>query len=114
YSAKSWFFFFQAEDGIRDIHVTGVQTCSLPIFTNGYDVENIEKQPLDQRFTLAHIGSFLSERNPRILWKALSEIIRESKEFRNRSEERRVVNECNECVCPYRCIHQYKNHVSDH
>src|SRR5256885_5208487 len=27
------FFFFQAEDGIRDYKVTGVQTCALPIFT---------------------------------------------------------------------------------
>src|SRR6266508_4965855 len=27
------FFFFQAEDGIRDGHVTGVQTCALPIFS---------------------------------------------------------------------------------
>src|SRR3712207_7883535 len=28
----SLFFFFQAEDGIRDIGVTGVQTCALPIY----------------------------------------------------------------------------------
>src|SRR5690606_40579963 len=28
---NSLFFFFQAEDGIRDFHVTGVQTCALPI-----------------------------------------------------------------------------------
>src|SRR5690606_29554586 len=27
-------FFFQAEDGIRDFHVTGVQTCALPIFAD--------------------------------------------------------------------------------
>src|SRR3989449_7889240 len=27
-----YFFFFQAEDGIRDVAVTGVQTCALPIF----------------------------------------------------------------------------------
>src|SRR2546430_10153419 len=27
-----WFFCFQAEDGIRDLTVTGVQTCALPIF----------------------------------------------------------------------------------
>src|SRR5256885_6966158 len=27
-----FFFFFQAEDGIRDYKVTGVQTCALPIF----------------------------------------------------------------------------------
>src|SRR2546430_16287583 len=29
------FFFFQAEDGIRDLTVTGVQTCALPIFHTG-------------------------------------------------------------------------------
>src|SRR2546430_3135356 len=28
----SYFFFFQAEDGIRDLTVTGVQTCALPIY----------------------------------------------------------------------------------
>src|SRR5688500_19525085 len=27
-----WSFFFQAEDGIRDYKVTGVQTCALPIY----------------------------------------------------------------------------------
>src|SRR2546421_11075773 len=30
--AMCFFFFFQAEDGIRDLIVTGVQTCALPIF----------------------------------------------------------------------------------
>src|SRR5215208_1249190 len=29
------YFFFQAEDGIRDGHVTGVQTCALPIAMGG-------------------------------------------------------------------------------
>src|SRR5256886_12492719 len=29
---SAWLFFFQAEDGIRDLTVTGVQTCALPIF----------------------------------------------------------------------------------
>src|SRR5215203_4132157 len=33
-----FFFFFQAEDGIRDIGVTGVQTCALPIWTDGVEV----------------------------------------------------------------------------
>src|SRR5688572_31230316 len=28
-----WYFFFQAEDGIRDLTVTGVQTCALPILS---------------------------------------------------------------------------------
>src|SRR5690606_40283566 len=31
-------FFFQAEDGIRDFHVTGVQTCALPIWWLGIGV----------------------------------------------------------------------------
>src|SRR6266446_10854874 len=30
-----YFFFFQAEDGIRDYKVTGVQTCALPISASG-------------------------------------------------------------------------------
>src|SRR5256885_9940808 len=30
------FFFFQAEDGIRDYKVTGVQTCALPIYMSPY------------------------------------------------------------------------------
>src|SRR5690606_40970281 len=32
-------FFFQAEDGIRDFHVTGVQTCALPIYVAGLEVD---------------------------------------------------------------------------
>lgn len=53
----------------------------IAVITNGYDVETIAKQPLDKKFTMAHIGSFLSERNPRILWKALAELITENTEF---------------------------------
>src|SRR5256884_3393867 len=30
--SELWIFFFQAEDGIRDVAVTGVQTCALPIY----------------------------------------------------------------------------------
>src|SRR5256885_2473973 len=33
------FFFFQAEDGIRDYKVTGVQTCALPIFAVGHSLD---------------------------------------------------------------------------
>src|SRR5256885_8596387 len=32
---SQYFFFFQAEDGIRDYKVTGVQTCALPISLKG-------------------------------------------------------------------------------
>src|SRR5205085_4931219 len=39
------FFFFQAEDGIRDLTVTGVQTCALPISTDtvGSPAPDVEK-----------------------------------------------------------------------
>src|SRR5437870_13201352 len=36
-------FFFQAEDGIRDGHVTGVQTCALPIFADDKGFGYIER-----------------------------------------------------------------------
>src|SRR2546429_6258438 len=35
FRTKCFFFFFQAEDGIRDVAVTGVQTCALPISREG-------------------------------------------------------------------------------
>jgi glycosyltransferase involved in cell wall biosynthesis len=56
-------------------------TKPIAVITNGYDVEAIPKQTLDEKFTIAHIGSFLSERNPRILWKAFSELIAENTDF---------------------------------
>src|SRR5690606_39578706 len=37
-------FFFQAEDGIRDFHVTGVQTCALPILFQKDDLKAIAKK----------------------------------------------------------------------
>src|SRR5215510_15682262 len=45
------FFFFQAEDGIRDGHVTGVQTCALPIFGEQtlFDHEPAQHAYLDYR-----------------------------------------------------------------
>src|SRR3989449_8090762 len=36
------FFFFQAEDGIRDVAVTGVQTCALPIFCAGKEAARLQ------------------------------------------------------------------------
>src|SRR5690606_20770486 len=46
-------FFFQAEDGIRDFHVTGVQTCALPILelhcANGYLVNQFISAHTNQR-----------------------------------------------------------------
>src|SRR3989449_2521231 len=44
------FFFFQAEDGIRDVAVTGVQTCALPISTQyGAGPDGIDRRRVDVR-----------------------------------------------------------------
>ena len=53
----------------------------IQVITNGYDIENIGKQKLDSKFSLAHIGSLLSERNPKFLWQCLSELIYENPLF---------------------------------
>ena len=53
----------------------------IEVITNGYDVENVANEPLDEQFTLAHIGSFLSDRNPKILWQVLQELIAENELF---------------------------------
>jgi glycosyltransferase involved in cell wall biosynthesis len=54
----------------------------ISVITNGYDTEQIEKQTLDVKFSLAHIGSFLSERNPKMLWEVLLELLEEIPSFK--------------------------------
>jgi glycosyltransferase involved in cell wall biosynthesis len=55
----------------------------IEVITNGFDIENSKEQTLDTTFSLAHIGSFLSERNPKLLWEILVELIHEIPDFRN-------------------------------
>ena len=67
---------FTTKEDFREI-----TTTPITVITNGYDVENIPKQELDRKFTLSHIGSLLSGRNPLNLWKALAELINANGEF---------------------------------
>ena len=53
----------------------------IAVITNGYDTTISEKPKKDSKFTIAHIGSLLSERNPKHLWEALSELINENEAF---------------------------------
>src|SRR2546429_6448481 len=96
------FFFFQAEDGIRDVAVTGVQTCALPIS---------ERELRDQR------AAFLENLKRELTVVARIESIQPGTHHRNcpaarfqraamrgridRSEERRVGKECRSRWSPY-------------
>ena len=63
-----------------------ITTQPIAVITNGYDTEEVGKQTLDSKFSLAHIGSFLSERNPLILWKSLVELLNEIPDFKSHLE----------------------------
>jgi len=56
----------------------------IEVITNGYDDEIAPNASiiLDAKFSIAHIGSFLSKRNPRVFWKALAELIKEDANFK--------------------------------
>src|SRR5215467_15794769 len=69
-------FFFQAEDGIRDYKVTGVQTCALPILYLQASGQRANDVPLHSECQEEHPGGI-------------------------RSEERRVGKECRSRWSPY-------------
>src|SRR5260221_3682221 len=79
YSSVNLFFFFQAEDGIRDHCVTGVQTCALPIL-----IVPDSQGVLSGRLVLIPLN-----RHPTDSWHG------------SRSEERRVGKECRSRWSPY-------------
>lgn len=53
----------------------------IEVITNGYDVPINTNTSLDAKFSISHIGSLLTGRNPRNLWKALKELTQENKAF---------------------------------
>src|SRR5687768_17891353 len=95
-----FFFFFQAEDGIRDVAVTGVQTCALPIFAYpGPRLMAVTEQALAERNAgvavrlIQHMSAALlsgAYRQDTSAWDPLQ-----------RSEERRVGKECRSRWSPY-------------
>src|SRR2546427_4069030 len=84
------FFFFQAEDGIRDLTVTGVQTCALPILGAILrDERSTEAQP--NRQTVGETAEV----------DGTGRLIDQRRTVDERSEERRVGKECRSRWSPY-------------
>src|SRR3712207_7326655 len=96
-----FFFFFQAEDGIRDIGVTGVQTCALPICPDG-GARMAAARGLATRAADAHIPAMsalaAAAPAPPIPAPATLSLLTEAL---HRSEERRVGKECRSRWSPY-------------
>src|SRR5688572_31785167 len=82
------FFFFQAEDGIRDLTVTGVQTCALPIFR----AERTEERKAMNEEPAGSVNDRLGDAERIIA--AFGGIRPMAKALGIRSEERRVGKEC--------------------
>src|SRR5256885_5540029 len=96
------FFFFQAEDGIRDYKVTGVQTCALPIwfcsprdiFLSGFPFRVQRRSLLQVAIKEIRRGAIGSQ--PIFVFQKIMYLVRE-----DRSEERRVGKECRSRWSPY-------------
>jgi glycosyltransferase involved in cell wall biosynthesis len=54
----------------------------IEVITNGYSEFAETPRVLDTSFSISHIGSLLSERNPKVLWEVLSEITLENNDFK--------------------------------
>src|SRR5256885_12694114 len=99
-SLMSCVFFFQAEDGIRDYKVTGVQTCALPISHRisavlGIEYTRCRANPTFE-FVADHSGAAA---DTSFLNRASMCAVERMK--RVRSEERRVGKECRSRWSPY-------------
>src|SRR5256885_2429893 len=100
--SEGCYFFFQAEDGIRDYKVTGVQTCALPILGNGDLLRSFAFRPGCRSCPCGNSLKFRDKllsgsSNPRPFGaRSLLE-----KGEKQRSEERRVGKECRSRWSPY-------------
>src|SRR2546430_4890914 len=92
------FFFFQAEDGIRDLTVTGVQTCALPIW-NAYAINEISCTVTAFRYD-AKAGVLKEIQTAPTLPKDVP-VTGDLSTAEVRSEERRVGKECRSRWSPY-------------
>src|SRR3712207_7896213 len=89
-------FFFQAEDGIRDIGVTGVQTCALPISPTSTAPSSPDARAPDPRTQQGSDALMM-----RGMYSAISGLKTHQIALDVRSEERRVGKECRSRWSPY-------------
>src|SRR5690606_40982394 len=101
----SFVFFFQAEDGIRDFHVTGVQTCALPIFVSIMGSGGEHFAVGVYLGTEALMGFWMMQQMPAFdmeMFLSFRQLQLSFEDREIRSEERRVGKECGSrwWLCP--------------
>lgn len=66
----------------------GSDTNKFKVITNGYDEDGLNSERLvrDQKFSIAHIGTLVKDRNPRILWTVLKDLLKTDTEFEKHFE----------------------------
>src|SRR3712207_7007278 len=94
-------FFFQAEDGIRDIGVTGVQTCALPICSGDRAPSGLVIAVLALCGTVAALQQTVVIAVLPQLPRLLNTSVDDASWVVTRSEERRVGKECRSRWSPY-------------
>src|SRR2546430_10353577 len=99
--AVSYFFFFQAEDGIRDLTVTGVQTCALPISVPFPPLGELRLEVLVADRVPRHPEVGELEEQLVVHVAAGGELGHGREQDVGRSEERRVGKECRSRWSPY-------------
>src|SRR5256885_7029753 len=100
-SRLDMYFFFQAEDGIRDYKVTGVQTCALPISARRADRAGVPRHA-DPHLRWRHQrGTARPHRHLRPRYAQVLEMTPLAPMTQLRSEERRVGKECRSRWSPY-------------
>src|SRR5256885_12670567 len=95
------FFFFQAEDGIRDYKVTGVQTCALPIWMTLRPARAADWARRTETVVLPSSCPGLVMTTLFSRWSTLKYISAPRSIWNARSEERRVGKECRSRWSPY-------------
>ncbi|MGZ3901061.1 MAG: glycosyl transferase family 1, partial [Bacteroidia bacterium] len=94
----------------------GTATNKFKVITNGYDEDDVVKKEniiKDQKFSIAHIGTLVKDRNPEVLWKVLSKLVKENSAF-EKELEIKLVGKVDIFVkerIAFYCLNKYVNKI---
>lgn len=84
----------------------------IAVITNGYDHQSTLDFQLDSKFTVSHIGSLLSKRNPEVLWKVLRDLIQTNSDF-SKDFQLNIIGYVSDTVLKTIANYQLTNYVNN-